>query len=1104
MSTVAVAAAVALAGGMTAPASAAKPQATGQSAADGSGGSGHHRVRLITGDRVVVDAEGKVVGIERAEGREKIPVRVQRSAGHTLVVPLDAQQLIAEGRLDRRLFDVTELSKAESRKAHRKGLKLIVGYQGAAAGARSDVRDAGGTTVRRVLRSLNAEALTTPEDDTPEIWAALTRERGDGRTTASGVAKVWLDGVRKASLDRSVKQIGADKAWAAGYDGKGVRIAVLDTGVDAAHPDLKDQVVAAKNFSASAGTGDKFGHGTHVASIAAGTGAKSGGKYKGVAPGAELLNGKVLGDDGSGDDSGIIAGIDWAVAQGADIINMSLGGADTPGIDPMEAAVNKYAEQNGVLFAVAAGNDGEYGDRTVGSPGSADAALTVGAVDRSDKLAPFSSRGPRVGDGGLKPDVTAPGVGIAAAAAPGSLIDKDPEVAHPAPGYLAISGTSMATPHVAGAAALLKQQHPEWTSKDLKSALTGSAKGGAYTPFQQGTGRIQVDRAVRQAVFAEPSPLAFGVARWPHTDDPKLTKQLTYKNTGTEDVILDLAVQGYNPKRQAAPAGFFTLGATKVTVPAGGTVSVDVVADTKLGGTLDGAYSAVVTASGGGQLVRTAASVQRESESYDVTLKHIGRDGRPTADFRTFLTGFLGSGEGLELELDDASGTVTARVPKGSYALNALFTKDPVTFKGGVDWLAQPSLTVTKDVTLTLDARTAKAQNITVPDASAKPWFAYTSYAYERSGWDFGLATDSFADLRTAHLGLPLSGLSQQWSGTWTKGAATEYDIWFAAKPVKFHAATRHFKATDLATAKVGLGASVPGRTGVLAALADSPTGGNMLGRPIEQKLPGTRTVHLSTANGAAWNLEFGQVRGRTPEGELLADALYDLGTPQVLKAGKTYTKTFNTAVFGPKVNSELGVFRSGNDINAAVAVFSDGQNHSGWAPHKSGSTQLYRNGTKLRECARPLDECLFKVPSAEASYKLVSSVRRDLSVARVTSRVTLTFTFKSKKTAGFTKLPVSVARFAPKTALDSTAPAGARTSMPVTVQGAAAGKNLKSLSVYVSYDAGKNWKKLTVKNGKVEFKNPAKGKSVSFHAKISDKKGNTTAMSVYDAYYGK
>ncbi len=396
--TIATAAAVALAAGMTSPASADAQQTVSAAESAGAGLTAKHHITLITGDRVAVDAKGRVVGLERAKGREHIPVQIRKVDGHTLVVPGDAVRLVASGKLDQRLFDITELNKAATRKSQAKGLKVIVGYQGAATAAKADVRDAG--TLRRTLKTLNADAVQTPQKETPELWDAVT----NGGSTASGIAHVWLDGVRKASLDKSVPQIGAPKAWAAGYDGKGVKIAVLDTGVDATHPDLKTQVVESKNFTTAADATDKFGHGTHVASIAAGTGAKSGGKYKGVAPGAKILNGKVLDDTGSGDDSGILAGMEWAAAQGADVVNLSLGGQDTPEIDPLEAEVNKLSAEKGILFAIAAGNSGP---ESVGSPGSADAALTVGAVDDKDKLADFSSTGPRAGDGAIKPDVEA-------------------------------------------------------------------------------------------------------------------------------------------------------------------------------------------------------------------------------------------------------------------------------------------------------------------------------------------------------------------------------------------------------------------------------------------------------------------------------------------------------------------------------------------------------------------------------------------------------------------------------------------------------------------------------------------------------------------------
>ncbi|MER5214114.1 S8 family peptidase [Streptomyces sp. NPDC002838] len=1093
--TVATAAAVALAAGMTSPASAeGERQTTGAAKASF---TAKHRITLITGDRVTVDSKGRVVGLDRAKGREHIPVQIRKADGHTLVIPADAARLVTSGKLDQRLFDITELGKSATRKSQAKGLKVIVGYKGAATGAKADVRDAG--KLRQTLESLNADAVQTPHEDAPELWDAVT----NGDKTASGIAHVWLDGVRKASLDKSVPQIGAPKAWAAGYDGKGVKIAVLDTGVDATHPDLKDQVIAAKNFTPAADATDKVGHGTHVASIAAGTGAKSGGKYKGVAPGADVLNGKVLDDNGFGDDSGILAGMEWAAEQGAQVVNLSLGGLDTPEVDPLEAAVNKLSDEKGILFAIAAGNSGP---ESVGSPGSADAAITVGAVDDKDKLAAFSSTGPRLGDGAIKPDVTAPGVDTTAAAAKGSAIAQ--EVGENPAGYLSISGTSMATPHVAGAAAILKQQHPDWKYAELKGALTGSTKAGKYNPFQQGSGRIQVDKAIKQTVIADPVSVSFGTQQWPHTDDKPVTKPLTYRNLGTKPVTLKLASTATNPKGQAAPAGFFKLSATTVTVPANGSASVDMTVNTKLGGTVDGAYSAYVTATGGGQSVRTAAAVQREVESYDVTVKHIGRDGQPTDGYSTLLFGYSGLGNGRALDVPVAgSGTTTMRVPKGTYLLDAWIAKDFVTFEGGLDWVVQPKLSVTKNTSVTIDARKTKAAKLTVPDAQAKQRAAMISYFYEPAGIGLGFGLESFADVRMAHLGPEAAtGLQQTWNGQWTKGAAAEYDVATTAKVKKIKGdKVRHFKASELATVKNNLGAAAAGKTGGLYSLGLFPDD-FVIGWPVEQKLPGARTVYVSTSDKIQWSFDFDQYAGKDANGNPIPDAFYTLGNPQTFKAGKKYTKTFNTAVFGPKLNAEFGLFREGNGIYGYVPLFADSAGHAGSSDFTSVATTLYRNGTKVGTHDDPLfGEKLFKVPSGDAEYKLTTSVKRSVKVAAASTRIDASWTFRSKKPTGEqAKLPASMVRFKAKTGLDSRVAAGKTVSIPVTVEGAAKGSNLKSLTTYVSYDYGQTWKKIQVKNGKITVKNPAKGKAISFHAKIADKKGNKSTISIYNAYYGK
>ncbi|MGW4565411.1 S8 family peptidase [Streptomyces sp. NPDC004561] len=1079
---------------MTSPASAKTTQAP---SAVASSLTARTHVTLITGDRVALDAKGRVVGLERAEGREHIPFQVRRTGGHTLVVPADAARLVASGTLDQRLFDITELNRAVTRKDQKDGLKVIVGYDGAATAARAGIRQAG--SLRHSLKALNADAVQTPVKDTAGLWRAVT----SGDRAASGIAHVWLDGVRKAALDKSVPQIGAPVAWKAGYTGKGVKVAVLDTGVDTSHPDLKDQVIESRNFTSAADATDHFGHGTHVASIVAGTGARSGGKYRGVAPDAKILNGKVLDDTGSGDDSGILAGMEWAVSQGASVVNLSLGGYDTPGIDPLEAEVNKLSTQKGVLFAIAAGNDGP---QSIGSPGSADAALTVGAVDKSDRLADFSSTGPRIGDGAIKPDVTAPGVDITAAAAKGSVIDQ--EVGEKPDGYLTISGTSMATPHVAGAAAILKQEHPDWGYAELKGALTGSAKGGKYTAFQQGSGRIAVDKAIKQSVIADPVSVNFGTQAWPHTDDKPVTRKVTYRNLGDKAVTLGLTSTATDPKGRTAPAGFFRLGAGEVTVPAHGRASVDLTANTRLGGTVDGAYSAYVTATGAGQTVRTAAAVTREVESYDVTLRFIGRNGKPAPYYGADMSGVAGLASGVSFNPYDKSGTVRVRAPKGTYILNTAVYVAPKDASRGIDWIARPKLTVAGKQTITIDARKARPVDITVPAKGVTSRFASPGYDVTIGGGQYGYGwfLDSYRNFRTAHLGpqLPAGSLYQQWDGHWTKGAADEYDV-TAGGPVRQLATgyTRHYRANDLATVKVRLGAAASGKTGSVSASGWLPDSSGASSVSVPQKLPGTRTLHLSATGGVSWELDFTQNGGKDKDGFPLTDAAYSLGQ-HGFKAGRTYTRTVNTAVFGPHLGAGMGLFRDGNEIYGSLPLFADSARNAGYSDFTSVNTTLYRDGAKVGSNDDPLfGGGTFKVPAGDAAYRLTTSVTRSAKVSEASSRIDASWTFRSRQPAKSTQLPASTLVFGATTGLDSRVAAGRTVTFPVSVEGSAAGGNLKSLAVYVSYD-GRTWTKAAVKGGRITVKNPGKGRSVSFRTKITDRQGNTSEITIHDAYYGE
>ncbi|MCX5394914.1 S8 family serine peptidase [Streptomyces sp. NBC_00094] len=1077
---------------------------------------GSRRIPLVTGDRVVVDAKGRMVGFESAAGREHIPVQVQRTGDRTLVVPGDARRLIATGRLDQRLFDLDVLTDPRLRESHRAGLKLIVQYEGGAGAARAEVRAAGDTELRRTFPTLNADAISTSQDDVARVWDALTNPQQSGlRATSSGIGKVWLDGVRGASLDRSVRQIGADKAWESGYDGTGVKIAVLDTGVDKTHDDLRTQVVGEKNFSASPDAVDRVGHGTHVASIAAGTGALSDGRFKGVAPGAKVISGKVLDDEGYGDDSAVIAGMEWAAAEGADVVNLSLGGADDPGVDPLEAMVDKLSAEKGILFAVAAGNEGESGESSVGSPGSADAALTVGAVDKDDKLAAFSSVGPRVGDGAVKPDVTAPGVAIAAAAAPGSAIDTRPGTPHPAPGYLQIDGTSMATPHVAGAAAILKQRHPEWKSAELKGALTASAQGGAYTAFQQGTGRVQLDKALTQSVIADSGSLNYGVALWPHTDDKPLTKKVVYRNLGTSDVTLDLSVSTVDPSGKPAPAGFFALGASKVTVPAGGTAEVDLIADTRIGDA-DGTYSGYVTATGAGQSVRSAAVAVREAESYDLTVRTLGRDGTDAENFANTLIGVSGPAKGFQTRIDSEPGAHTLRVPKGSYTFDTAVYEDPSDFTKGTDWIAQPKLDVSADTTVTADARTTKPVDMTVPGISGVD---YGGTYYERAtdigrvgnGW----VLRGFTGFRTAHMGPAVTdgSLLQTWDAHFLKDDTTQYSVAFGGKASRVATGySKHVKANELATVKVGLGASASGKNTLVSPYAQLPGAPEGNGFSAPQPAPGTRTFHVSTADGVTWLTRFNQVGEPDQWGYPAFEGNYEMVRPKRYEAGATYRETFNTGVFGPLLGENMGVFRTAPDpdtgeqqLVGSLPLFADGKGHAGYTTDTSATSTLYRDGVRIAENDDPLTGAKpFTVAAADAEYRLTTSAERPANIAGASSRIDTSFTFRSQQVAATTALPVSTVRFAAPVDLASRAPAGLSVLVPVTVQGAAAGGNLGKLAVSVSYDGGKTWQPVKVTNGRISVKSPAKDSGISLSAEVTDKQGNKSTLSIHNAWFGK
>ncbi|MEV6285397.1 S8 family peptidase [Kribbella sp. NPDC051770] len=658
-------------------------------------GASTYRITLVTGDvaELTVAADGSRTG-RLVDGSNYY---FGDFDGELTVVPAAAYQLFTAGAVDRRLFNLSLL--AEQGYDDASTAKLPVLLSGASAPAAPE-----GSTQRRTLASVGTTAVSVDKSQAKQFWQGIAGPR----TLSSGVTKLWLDGRTHATLDRSTQQIGAPAAWRSSYDGRGVKVAVLDTGYDAGHPDLKKKVVGEASFVPDQGVQDGHGHGTHVASTVAGLGTASGGKRKGVAPGAELLVGKVLDNSGGGLDSEAIAGMEWAVQQGAKVVSMSLGGLPSDGTDPMSAAVDRLSKSSGALFVVAAGNAGT--EESVGTPGAAETALTVGAVDRDDKLAAFSSRGPRLGDGALKPEVTAPGVEIVAARAAGTeqghIVDEH---------YTAMSGTSMATPHVAGAAAILAQRHPEWTGQQLKAALTTTAvpsKGVATAA--QGMGRIDIPRALDPKVLADTANVFFGDVSWTGTAPKPVERKVAYSNTSGKAVTLELSVQAKSPGGVGA---VLAVTPSRLVVPAGGSASATVRLD--LGKTGPAKYAGELVARAGGTSYRTGLGFAAGGRLHQVTVKGIGRDGKPARPTVAANSGVqlwnLDTGD-INAIVFDENGRRTLDVPTGRYAVMAyVMGSDEADWVNGVALLGAPEAKISGDRTFVFDARKAHLVTVKTP-----------------------------------------------------------------------------------------------------------------------------------------------------------------------------------------------------------------------------------------------------------------------------------------------------------------------------------------------------------------------------------------------------
>ena len=447
---------------------------------------------------------------------------------------------------------------------------IIVQYKKMPGSAALKSVQAGGATIVTKLPTINAVTMTVPATMLQELEAEanvvyITPNRSVN-TTANPVTEEFATAVQ---ADVAASQYA--------MTGSGIGVAVIDSGI-AAHPDLKNasgasRVVYSQSFVAGdTTTSDKFGHGTHVAGLVGGSGASSGtangyaATYAGMAPGVNLINLRVLDQNGSGTDSQVIAAIQEAIALQSKynirVINMSLGRPvfETYTLDPVDQAV-EAAWKAGIVVVAAAGNNGRYlptnGFGTIGVPANDPAVITVGATMTEvtatrvdDKIASYSSKGPSAVDHIVKPDLVAPGNRLVSLRVAGSTMDTAyPQYEiWPSSGtsmYYELSGTSMAAPVVSGAVALMLQQNSALTPDQVKARLMKTAWKGfgqyssssdsfgnfynnEYDLFTYGAGYLDIDAALGN------TNLATGVALSPTAVFNAKNNTVTVTNTSLD------------------------------------------------------------------------------------------------------------------------------------------------------------------------------------------------------------------------------------------------------------------------------------------------------------------------------------------------------------------------------------------------------------------------------------------------------------------------------------------------------------------------------------------------------------------------------------------
>ncbi|SCG54994.1 S8 family peptidase [Micromonospora zamorensis] len=1064
-----------------------------------------HTVTLLTGDVVTVRSTGS--GCPKATVRPADENAVIQQTcgpdGHLHVVPARVASQIGPV-LDPDLFDVTVLIADGYDDENTTDLPVIV--QPATASAR----------VAALGDVLSLPSIGAVAGHVPKKSPATAKLATD--SLLAGAKKVWLDrkvrataltgGGQHADLDRNLGQIAAPDAWKAGYTGRGTTVAVLDTGADFTHPDLVGRVADRADFTAEGGDAvDHNGHGTHVASTIAGTGAAARGQRRGVAPDAKLVIGKVLDDHGSGADSGIIAGMEWAATR-ADVINMSLGGSDPDdGNDPLSLAVDGLSRSTGALFVIAAGNSGG----AISSPGSAASALTVGAVDRNDKLADFSSRGPLVTSNVAKPELVAPGVDIVAARAAGTNL-QDPIDRY----YEAISGTSMASPHVAGAAALLAQRHPDWTGAQLKAALVGAADPlSGVDAYAVGAGRLNAARALGGPTSDQPV-VNLGTFAYPQSG----TSEAKLSWTGESTTVLDLDVSFVNHDGQSVPRGAASLSASRVTLKRGATAGATVRINRAALAARPGFYLATVTARAAGhKLVSTTpVSFYVEQPSYDLTIRT-----KPLPGLKEGAESWINL---LVTNLTDpvvyysgAGGTpgdtFTLRVPAGRYAILG----SSVAYYVDSDVLettlaAEADLDVRDARSVTLDPARARPVTATVDGVPTTPTRTdLTNVQTAPNGlswWHQVSGYGAQTTVRTTALPKPGVGSRRTWAAVnldSPAGTARPYRynlVHEYAGGVPADPAFRVSRAEQAKLARIEERFHQMDSEGMVTQLIRS--GFTPDGVPVTQthegNLPPYRTDYLSP--GYLWADE--GVYGGLSAQE--APRSYQPGSRQTkVWARQPLHSGWYDDPAGAESSCATAPSRTRGNLHIDLVSLTDQHQRAdclqGGSIGVNRKLSVYRNGKLVDERDRPLADVT--VAQQMADYRLTLDVDTSL-ILPISTRVNTSWTFRSAGPDGTGSVPL------PLLAVDYALPmdtlnhaTGGTAELAVRQMRGIKARKVTSFQVWTSTDDGATWTSARVTGTgdtyRVALPTAATGQPVSLRVKAAANGGSGIDQTIIRAY---